>query len=244
MQRAYIGLWQQCDVNTAQAGAAAGKTCQSSKSSQVYAPKHFPHVASFAVQPPSVNNDNTAYTNSQQSYTSILGARAGAIIGLVITLAMILISAYCYWKFDSAKPHLARITLIILGLAFGQFLCSCITVGCFNTAISNENGYLSAGRHWSAGTGLSLSIVGLVGSIAALGLAAIAALDARGYPPSKWSAALREKVSRGGAAAQDSGDTYSQLHGDVEAGGEGGHDPLHTMPQRSSVERGGALPHL
>lgn len=133
-----------------------------------------------------------------------------------------------------------RITLALLGLAFAQFVSSCITVGCFNSAIASQNGYLTVGRHWSAGPGLSLNIVGLVSSLATVGLASIAALDARGYPPSKWSAALRERVARGGSTAQQ-GDAYAPLHPDGDNGEE---DSLDRMPHRSSVERGGALPQL
>lgn len=193
------------------------------------------------VQAPDVNNNNAAYTDSEASYTSVLGARAGAIIGLVVTIAFIVISGYAYWKHATAQLFLPKISLILLALSLAQFTCSCITVGCFNTAISSQNSYLTSGRHWTAGKGLSLNIVGLVSSIATLGLTVIAVLDAQGYPPSKWSAALREKVSTSADGGQQDGSVYAQLHGDVETGNDAA---LERVPQRSSVERGGALPQL
>jgi hypothetical protein len=190
----------------------------------------------FAVLPPSVNNENAGagYTNSQLSYNNILGARAGIIIGLVLTLVLVVLCGIVYWQHSKLEAKLPMISLVVLSMAFGQFLFSCITVGCFKAALASQESYLSSGNHWSTGTGLALNIVALVHSIAALGLAAIAALDARGLPPSKWSAALREKTLGGGAG--------DQLYEPLDGNSAQAPPPAPIGPHRETIDRGGALP--
>lgn len=160
-----------------------------------------------------MNSADPDFDDSWAAFNALQGARAFAIIHLVVAVALAGVAGWAWWAFDASARKLHH---AVAGLACVEMVAASVTIGCFNSLISSQTSYITVGNVYTTGPGLALMVLCLVGSLISMALAGVALLDLAGLPPSAWAGALR--VGSGG-----DGGEYTVMEG-ASAPAVGGQD--------------------